>query len=107
MNRNPLLLHLLCVAGFLGAFLKIPEMASPEIWKDGVGFAAYVSLSTALGVTALGGLWALRRWGFFAYAFYAALNQAVYLARGHWDFSLLVLPLLTLGAGIFYYRWMK
>jgi hypothetical protein len=107
MKNQFLPLRILCLAGWIGAFLNMLLMFSPAIWQVGNWYPAYVCASTTVAVVALGGLWALRRLAVPVYALYAAINQIVYLLIDRWNGAILILPVLTLAAVSFYYRKMK
>jgi hypothetical protein len=107
MKTQFLPLRIICVAGWLGAFVNIYQIYSPPVWQVGNWFPAYISVSTAVVVVALGGLWSLRRWAIPVYFFYALVNQIVFIALHQWSSAILVLPFLTLLTTSFYYRKMK
>lgn len=96
----------LCIAGFLGCFLKSIALLSPSARSIG-WFPAYLSLSSILGILSLSGLWLMRRWGVWGYSLLAAANQAVYQFIGEGKWITLVLFWATTAAGWLYYRYMK
>jgi len=103
----PFVLRLVCVAGFIGAFLTMILMFSPIIWQVGAWYPAYLSVSTAAVVFCLYGLWMMRRQAVWGYSALTVLNQAVYLFANQWKPVILILPTAVLAAGLFYYRRMK
>jgi hypothetical protein len=107
MKSSFLPLHLVCLAGFIGAFINMLLMFSPLIWQIAPWYPAYVCFSTTVTVAALGGLWALRRWAVWLYLGGVLVNQSVYLALHLWKSVILVLPFLIFCVILFYYRKMK
>jgi hypothetical protein len=99
-------LTILCVAGFLGCFLKSVAVLSPPA-RSIPWFPAYLSLSSILGIVFLSGLWSMRRWGLWGYSLLAVANQAVYLAIGQGKWISLVLFWTTTAVGWLYYRYMR
>ncbi|HET9870214.1 MAG TPA: hypothetical protein VFR02_06955 [bacterium] len=102
--RSLLPLRLACVLGFLKAASNMAVIYSPTIWQVSNAYPAYFVAASTLSVVALGGLWALRRWGLWLYIAYALFAQAVPWMLHRWDSSILVLPAATLAVAAFYYR---
>lgn len=96
-------LKLVCVIGFIGAFLAMTLMFSPTVWQMGAWYPAYLSLSTVLVVLCLGGLWLMRREAVWAYAILTIVNQGVYYLAHQWKPVILILPVVILATAFFYY----
>jgi hypothetical protein len=113
---RPPLLSVLCIAGFLGCFLKMILVISPPVQDVGSWYALYLTFSTVYLVVCLVGLWSMRRWAPWAFFLYEMGDQFVYWKIGVWsrgpsDFGHLlipqVLPLAILAVAFLYYRRME
>ena len=58
----------------------------------GVIYPLYFSLSVALSLICIGGLWLLKRWAAFVYGAVLICNQIVLLVMGYWSLSTAIIP---------------
>ena len=102
---RPALLTILCVLGFLGAFLKYFLVLSPPVQEIGRAYALYLSLSTVFEILCLASLWSMRKWAVWGYLAYFLVHQGVHLWIGEWRwFAFLLQTALALTALAYYRR---
>ena len=103
--QRPPIMTFLCILGFVLCFLGIVLVFSPGVQEKGRIFAIYFSFSFAFLAVCLGGFWMMRKWAFWAYAVFFAVNQAVSLVFQIWNPQSLM-PLIFLAIAAIYYRRM-
>ncbi|MEQ1782278.1 MAG: hypothetical protein ABMA14_13020 [Hyphomonadaceae bacterium] len=94
-SKRPGAITGICMLGFLGvvalgALALMGGLDSAPPW-----YPPYLALSAVIGLTALVGLWRMRRWGFFLYAGLLVLSQLVLVSAGAWSIQSLVVPLIV------------
>ncbi len=110
MTRRPLPLSIVCVLGALAALITALLFSADVLWAvpPTGGQRALVYAALAVMVTALYGMWRMRRWG-------VAIIAVLFLARiavglmGHlaWNLPALAGPTAILLVGLAYLRRMS
>lgn len=110
MIRRPWLVSVVCVLGAIAALVTAVLFAVDALWAVPPTSAQRVLAFTALAVTvtALYGLWTMRRWGVILVAVLFAARIAYGLA-GHlaWNLPALAGPTALLVVGLVYLRQMR
>ncbi len=110
MVRRPLLVTAVCVLGAIAALVTAVLFALDALWVVPPTPAQRVLAFTALAitVTALYGMWRMRRWGVAIVAVLFAARIAYGLA-GHlaWNLPALAGPTALLVVGLVYVRQMR
>ena len=110
MTRRPLLVSVVCVLGAIAALVTAVLFALDAWWAvpPTGGQRALVYAVLALTVTALYGMWGMRRWGVLIVAALFAARIA-YGLTGHlaWNLPALAGPTAILLVGLAYVRRMS
>lgn len=106
-GSRPAFLSILCVLGLAGCFLKMILVISPVVQSHGRLYAVYLSLSSVVMIACLAGFWMMKRWAFWGFLAYVAVDQTVYWHMGYWDPIAALLKGLILLVGLFYYRRLR
>ena len=109
MTRRPLLVSIVCALGALAAAVTAGLFAVDAWWAvpPTPGQRALAFAALAVTVTALVGMWTMRRWGVYVVALLFAARIA-YGLTGHlaWNLSALAGPTVILLVGLAYLRRM-
>jgi hypothetical protein len=90
--EKPLAITAICIIGIINAIQMINLVLSPMSKQAGAIYPFYFTLSVALSVACIVGLWLLKRWAAFVYAALLMCNQIVLLVMGYWSFSAAIIP---------------
>jgi hypothetical protein len=109
MTKRPLPVAVLCILGAIAAAMAIVILSVNALWvvPPSAGQRAVAFGATALVLTALYGLWRMKRWSVLLVGT-LLLVRVVYGLAAHlpWNPPVLVLPVLLLLAGLAYRRQM-
>jgi len=83
--RRPLVITLLCVFGLIGAATNVPTIFADAARKVGAWFPPFLSLSVAVTVICMIGLWKMRRWAVFVYTGFAIVALVLALVIDRWN----------------------
>jgi hypothetical protein len=89
---KPLAITAICIIGVINAIQMINLVLSPMSKQVGAIYPLYFSLSVALGLACIGGLWLLKRWAALVYGALLICNQIVLLLMGYWSLSAVIIP---------------
>ena len=90
--EKPLAITAICIIGIINAIQMINLVLSPMSKQAGAVYPLYFTLSVALSLICIGGLWLLKRWAVFVYGTVLIFNQIVLLVMGYWSFSAAIIP---------------
>ncbi len=86
----------ICVVGVLGVVGLIYLGSSGALSRAPDWYMPYLTFSAIVGLTALAGMFMMRKWGFYLYAALFALNQLVMLTTGLWSIQSALAPLIVI-----------
>ena len=89
---KPLVITAICIIGIINAIQMINLVLSPMSKQVGAIYPLYFTLSVALSLLCIGGLWLLKRWAALAYGAVLICNQIVLLVMGYWELSAAIIP---------------
>jgi hypothetical protein len=92
--ERPLAITAICIIGVINATQMINLIMSPMAKQIGSVYPFYFTLSVAIGLACIGGLWFLKRWAALAYGALLICNQLVLLKMGFWEVSAAVIPVV-------------
>ena len=104
---RPTAITVICVLGFLGAFVAIPAVFSDIARNVGAWYPPLLAFSAVVGFICMVGLWKMRKWAVFGYTAFCAINQIVLLAMGVWNIFALILPGIVIAISFSYLSRMK
>ena len=90
--EKPLVITAICIISIINAIQMINLVLSPMTKQVGAIYPLYFSLSVALSLICIGGLWLLKRWAAFVYGAVLICNQIVLLVMGYWSLSTAIIP---------------
>jgi hypothetical protein len=90
--EKPLVINAICIIGIINAIQMINLILSPMSKQAGAIYPLYFSMSVALSLVCIGGLWLLKRWAAIIYGVVLICNQIVLLAMGYWELSAAIIP---------------
>ena len=90
--EKPLVITAICIIGIINAIQMINLVLSPMSKQAGAIYPLYFTLSVALSLLCIGGLWLLKRWAALAYGAVLICNQIVLLVMGYWELSAAIIP---------------
>lgn len=94
--QRPLAITAICIVGIISATQMINLIMSPLSKQIGAFYPVYFTLSVAVSLACIGGLWFLKRWAAFTYAAVLLCNQIVLLKMGYWEVSAAVIPVVII-----------
>ncbi|HNW43165.1 MAG TPA: hypothetical protein PKI19_01580 [Elusimicrobiales bacterium] len=106
-QERPKLLTVLCLIGFSGAVMGVPLIFSDFAAQVGAWYPPFIALSIIASTVCVAGIWKMRRWAVYMYAGVVAVNQAVMLGMGVWQFANLLVPVIFLGLVLTQLRKMR
>lgn len=90
--EKPLVITAICIIGIINAIQMINLVLSPMSKQVGAIYPLYFTLSVALSLLCIGGLWLLKRWAALAYGAVLICNQIILLVMGYWELSAAIIP---------------
>jgi hypothetical protein len=90
--EKPLVITAICIIGIINAIQMINLVLSPMSKQVGAIYPLYFTLSVALSLACIVGLWLLKRWAVFVYGSVLICNQIVLLVMGYWSLSAAIIP---------------
>ena len=90
--EKPLVINAICIIGIINAIQMINLVLSPMSKQAGAIYPLYFTLSVALSMVCIGGLWLLKRWAALVYGAVLICNQVVLLVMGYWSLSAAIIP---------------
>ena len=90
--EKPLVIAAICIIGIINAIQMVNLVLSPMSKQAGAVYPLYFTLSVALSLACIGGLWLLKRWAAFVYAAVLVCNQVILLVMGYWSLSAALIP---------------
>jgi len=90
--EKPLVITAICIIGIINAIQMINLVLSPMSKQAGAIYPLYFTLSVALSLACIVGLWLLKRWAVFVYGSVLICNQIVLLVMGYWSLSAAIIP---------------
>lgn len=90
---RPTAITIVCIMGFVGTALSIPMVFSEIAKQIGSWFGPYAGFVTIANLICMVGLWRTRKWGLYSYSILVLLNQIVLIAKGEWNFYVLIIQL--------------
>lgn len=106
VTQRPTILTVICVISFAAAVLGFPTIFSPFIKKQGDFFPAFTGILISLEFIAVVGVWYMKKWGVRVYILTSMLNQSLMIYIDNWASYKLILPILFIGVGAFFYKKM-
>jgi hypothetical protein len=94
--QRPAAITGICVVGLLGLVALVALSAMGGLDNTPGWYPPFLVVSTVIGLTAMVGLFLMRKWGFFLYCGLFALNQVVMLATGYWAVQSAIVPLIVI-----------
>lgn len=67
----------------------------------------YVVGMSAATLTAIAGMWQMKKWGLMLFVAMVVINQAFALTQGSWHINSLLLPALVIGVGIAHLKQLR
>lgn len=92
---RPQAITIICVFGFLGVALSIPQFFSPKTLQIGSWYLPYLCFSVLMGMVCMLGLWKMKKWAVYTYTVFVILNQIVLYLNGLWELPALIFPVLV------------
>lgn len=86
----------ICVVGALGVIALAWLAFSGGLYGAPDWYPPYLAASAIVGVTALAGLFLMRKWGLMLYGGLFVVNQLVLLATGLWSIQTALVPLIVI-----------
>ena len=105
-TTRPPVLTIICLLVFIGAAVSIPLRVSAVLHGDGSWYPLLIVLDEALGLVAFIGLWKMKKWSIVLYTLTYAIAQGVLLVTGGWNLLGLMLTVIVIVTGFYYYRRM-
>jgi hypothetical protein len=90
--EKPLVITAICIIGIINAIQMINLVLSPMSKQVGAIYPLYFTVSVALSLACVGGLWLLKRWAALVYGAVLICNQVVLLLMGYWSLSAAIIP---------------
>lgn len=90
--EKPLVITAICIIGIINAIQMINLVLSPMSKQAGAIYPLYFTVSVALSLACIGGLWLLKRWAALVYGAVLICNQVVLLLMGYWSLSAAIIP---------------
>ncbi len=106
LQKRPFIITLICIGSFIGVYGAMTGVFFEAFRGMASWYPPYVIASGLVGLAAFIGLWLMKRWGVMLYTFLVAVNQLVLLLGGLWTPSALLIPLMVIFIGFFYYKRM-
>jgi len=110
MTRRPLAVSIVCALGVIAALITVTLFAMDSLWvvPPTPGQRALAFTAVAITVSALYGMWRMRRWGVLVMALLFVARVA-YGLMGHapWNVPALAGPTVILLVGLVYLRKMS
>jgi len=94
--EKPLAITAICIIGIINAIQMINLVLSPMSKQAGSVYPLYFTLSVALSLACIAGLWLLKRWAALFYGAVLICNQIVLLMMGYWSFSAAIIPVVII-----------
>ena len=94
--EKPLAITAICIIGIINAIQMINLVLSPMSKQAGAVYPLYFTLSVALSLACIAGLWLLKRWAALFYGAVLICNQIVLLMMGYWSFSAAIIPVVII-----------
>lgn len=114
---RPVIITVICVIGAIGILLGLAATIAlvflpSDISNQVLGalpawHMPYVGGSALLNIVSIIGLWQMRRWGLLVYILVGILDQIVVFILGQWNITNLIIPLIVIGVGAFYFKRMR
>lgn len=101
---RPAAITVVCVINLLGVLFLLPFLFTVTIPKTGSWHPWYLAAGGLVSLVATAGLWRMKRWAFFTWLAYAAVDQAVLLSNRIWEPASLVIPLVFIAIIAVYYK---
>ena len=91
-KKRPTAITVICIIGFIGAFVTVPLIFSDTVKSIGDWYPPYLALTAVIGLTCFIGLWKMKKWAAYTYIGLVAVNQIVLLAMGFWNIGAIAIP---------------
>ena len=119
-NKRPIAITIMCVFGFLGVALSLPGALMDIDTVNQLGYfypfgtnvstftwhSYFRGVSTLVALVCIIGFMEMKKWAVYLYIVYFVINQIVLLYIGIWDYFSLVVPGITLGITLVYFKRM-
>lgn len=96
-SLRPVSITIICIIGFIGAFLSVPLMFSDIAASIGAWYPPYLAFSSLIGFVCMAGLWKMKKWAAYTYTGFVVLNQFITLKMGVWNVGVLIIPGIVVG----------
>ncbi|MDK9707026.1 MAG: hypothetical protein OEL83_08245 [Desulforhopalus sp.] len=106
LEERPAVITILCILGFIGVAFLVPKVFSTVAREIGFWYPPYLAIVGVVGLICNIGFWKMKKWGFYSYVLFVALNQIVMLSTGTWLPTALIVPVVVIIILAFYLRKM-
>lgn len=97
-TRRPVIITVLCVLGLIAAAGNVPTIFTEAARNVGAWFPPFLTLSVAVTVGCMIGLWTMRRWAVFVYTGFAIVTLVIALLTGAWNTTAQLLRVAIIAA---------
>jgi hypothetical protein len=105
-KKRPIAITVICIIGFIGAAVVLPLNLYALLQGDRTWYPLLSIVNGALGLATIIGLWMMKKWSVIVYTATYVITLLVLLATGRWSLVGLIVPLVVIIIGFYYYRQM-
>jgi uncharacterized protein (DUF983 family) len=106
LQQRPPAVTIICILGFIGVFFLIPKVFSSVARDISAWYPFYLAFAAVAGLICNIGFWKMKKWGFYGYVAFVALNQVVTYSTGTWLPMALIAPAIIIAILAYYFRRM-
>ena len=106
LHQRPPVITIICILGFLGVLFVVPRVFSSAARDVGTWYPPYLAFIGIVGLICNIGFWQMKKWGFYGYVAFVALNQFIMLTTGTWLPVALIAPVSIIAILAFYFKRM-
>lgn len=105
--KRPISLTIICVIGLMGTIALAYIAFSEGLYHLPDWYPPYLFLAAGIGLTALTGMFLMRRWGFYLYLALFVMNQVILISTGLWSMGPVIGSLIVLFVGVSHLKDMR
>ena len=94
--KRPAAITGICVIGVAGVVALAYLASSGQFYGAPDWYMPYLIASAVVGLTAMAGLFLMRKWGFYLYVGLFVVNQIVLLSIGLWSVQSAIVPAVVI-----------
>lgn len=106
-TNRPSAITFICTVAFVWATLSIPLIFFSTTRTVGPWYPPYIAFTVAASYLGTGGIWLLKKWGFYIYLGFNIINQVVLISAGLWNLFSIVVPSIIIGVAYTHLKIMK